>query len=102
MTAMPMTSPDRIELSPAQRGELTGVLRAGRIGEVRVVQVAVTYFNIDPANVRNRVDIGGGARRAEERDLVVRGILLLDLLGLAAVARLLVGRRVVPAGRLGK
>jgi predicted dehydrogenase len=37
------------------------LVQAGRIGEVRVVQVAVTYFNIDPANVRNRVDIGGGA-----------------------------------------
>jgi predicted dehydrogenase len=37
------------------------LVQAGRIGEVRVVQVSVTYFNVDPANVRNRVDIGGGA-----------------------------------------
>ena len=36
---MPMTSPDRIELSPAQRSELTGVLRAGR-SEQRQVQRA--------------------------------------------------------------
>src|SRR5664279_2723271 len=39
MTAMPMTSPDRIVLSPDQRGELTGVLRAGR-SEQRLVQRA--------------------------------------------------------------
>src|SRR5664279_176081 len=39
MTAMPMTSPDRIELSQAQRSELTGVLRAGR-SEQRLAQRA--------------------------------------------------------------
>jgi len=36
---MPMTSPDRIELSPAQRHELTGVVRCGR-SEQRLVQGA--------------------------------------------------------------
>ena len=36
---MPMTSPDRIELSPAQRRELTGALRAGR-SEQRLAQRA--------------------------------------------------------------
>ena len=35
--------------------------RAGRIGEVRLVQAAVAYFNPDPANIRNQADIGGGA-----------------------------------------
>ena len=33
----------------------------GRIGEVRAVQVFFSYFNVDPANVRNQADIGGGA-----------------------------------------
>jgi len=37
------------------------LVQAGRIGEVRAVQASVTYFNTDPANVRNRADIGGGA-----------------------------------------
>lgn len=36
------------------------IVRSGRIGDVRAVQGVVTYFNVDPANVRNRADIGGG------------------------------------------
>ena len=32
----------------------------GQIGEVRAVQVAFSYFNDDPNNVRNMNDIGGG------------------------------------------
>ncbi len=36
-------------------------LRAGAIGELRCLQVAFSYFNDDPANIRNRADIGGGA-----------------------------------------
>jgi len=37
------------------------LLRAGRIGTVRSVQVFFSYFNDDPANIRNMPDIGGGA-----------------------------------------
>jgi len=37
------------------------LIRAGRIGEVRSVQVFFSYFNADAANIRNRADIGGGA-----------------------------------------
>lgn len=37
------------------------LLRAGRIGTVRQVQVFFSYFNDDPANIRNMPDIGGGA-----------------------------------------
>ncbi|HTN52338.1 MAG TPA: Gfo/Idh/MocA family oxidoreductase [Anaeromyxobacter sp.] len=37
------------------------LLRAGAIGAPRVVQVFFSYFNEDPANVRNRMDTGGGA-----------------------------------------
>lgn len=33
----------------------------GRIGRLRHVQGAFTYFNIDPDNMRNRVELGGGA-----------------------------------------
>jgi len=36
-------------------------VRQGAIGELRTMQVAFSYFNADPANIRNRADIGGGA-----------------------------------------
>jgi predicted dehydrogenase len=36
-------------------------VRSGRIGELRAIQMAFSYFNRDPANVRNKADIGGGA-----------------------------------------
>jgi len=36
------------------------LVRAGRIGAVRAVQVFFSYFNDDPQNVRNQADIGGG------------------------------------------
>jgi predicted dehydrogenase len=36
-------------------------VRAGRLGELRAIQMAFSYFNRDPANVRNKADIGGGA-----------------------------------------
>ncbi len=36
------------------------LVRAGRIGTLRAVQMFFGYNNVDPANVRNRADIGGG------------------------------------------
>jgi predicted dehydrogenase len=36
------------------------IVRAGDIGTVRAVQIAFSYNNPDPANIRNRNDIGGG------------------------------------------
>ncbi len=36
------------------------IVASGQIGELRAVQVAFSYFNADPANIRNRKDIGGG------------------------------------------
>ena len=36
-------------------------LRGGRLGELRAIQMAFSYFNRDPKNVRNQADIGGGA-----------------------------------------
>ena len=35
--------------------------RKGKLGPLRAIQSMFTYFNIDPANVRNMKDIGGGA-----------------------------------------
>ena len=37
------------------------LIREGRIGELRSVTGCFSYFNRDPGNVRNKVDIGGGA-----------------------------------------
>lgn len=37
------------------------LVRAGRIGQLRAVQVFFSYFNDNPANIRNQPDIGGGA-----------------------------------------
>ncbi len=34
---------------------------SGRIGDVRLVQTTLSYFNVDAGNVRNRVETGGGA-----------------------------------------
>ncbi len=36
------------------------LVREGRIGTLRAVQMFFGYNNLDPANVRNRADIGGG------------------------------------------
>jgi len=40
---------------------LRELLDQGRIGELRAVQGHFSYFNINPDNIRNRADIGGGA-----------------------------------------
>jgi predicted dehydrogenase len=40
---------------------LRELLDEGRVGELRAVTGFFSYFNIDPANIRNRADIGGGA-----------------------------------------
>ena len=32
----------------------------GRIGELRTIQTLFSYFNDDPANIRNQADMGGG------------------------------------------
>ena len=36
-------------------------VRGGRLGDLRAIQMAFSYFNRDPKNVRNQADIGGGA-----------------------------------------
>src|SRR6185295_11923740 len=37
------------------------LVRDGRIGELRAVQVFFSYYNDDPTNIRNQPGIGGGA-----------------------------------------
>jgi predicted dehydrogenase len=37
------------------------LVREGRIGQLRTIQTAFSYFNDDPSNIRNQRDIGGGA-----------------------------------------
>jgi len=37
------------------------LLGQGRIGELRAIQGFFSYFNVNPANIRNQVDCGGGA-----------------------------------------
>jgi predicted dehydrogenase len=37
------------------------LVRSGAIGELRVVEGHFSYTNVNPENVRNRADIGGGA-----------------------------------------
>ena len=37
------------------------IVRSGKLGELRAIQAFFSYFNVDPANVRNMADIGGGA-----------------------------------------
>ena len=36
------------------------IVRSGAIGELRAIQCLFSYFNADPNNIRNMVDIGGG------------------------------------------
>jgi len=37
------------------------IARSGELGEVRLVQAVFSYFNMNPDDVRNKPDIGGGA-----------------------------------------
>lgn len=37
------------------------IVRSGQLGELRAIQGFFSYFNDDPANIRNNAEIGGGA-----------------------------------------
>ena len=37
------------------------IVRSGELGDLRAIQCFFSYFNADPANIRNKADIGGGA-----------------------------------------
>jgi len=54
------------------------IVRDGRIGEARAIQVIFSYFNVDPANIRNRPDIGGGGLLDIGCYAVVAGRYLFD------------------------
>jgi predicted dehydrogenase len=36
------------------------MVKDGKIGELKAIQVFFSYMNLDPDNIRNKVDIGGG------------------------------------------
>jgi predicted dehydrogenase len=36
------------------------IIQGGEIGEPRSIQIIFSYFNVDPTNIRNKADIGGG------------------------------------------
>src|SRR5258707_2745545 len=40
---------------------LRELLQSGRIGQLRSVVAAFSYYNVDPTNIRNMVESGGGA-----------------------------------------
>ena len=37
------------------------LVREGRIGELRTIHTSFSYFNDDPRNIRNKLEMGGGA-----------------------------------------
>lgn len=41
--------------------EVRRLVDSGALGEVRAIQSFFSYFNNDPNNIRNKVDLGGGA-----------------------------------------
>src|SRR3954454_3270943 len=41
--------------------ETRGLIQTGRIGTLRSVTCFFSYFNPDPANIRNQLELGGGA-----------------------------------------
>jgi len=66
------------------------LVRAGRIGALRAVQMFFGYTNVDPANVRNRADIGGGGLYDIGCYAIVAGRFFLEaepLRGIALVDR---------------
>ena len=64
--ALRQCPPDRIVLEAfmvrfhPQWQRARDIIRSGELGEVRAINAVFTYFNADPANVRNQADIGGG------------------------------------------
>ena len=36
------------------------IVRSGELGEIRAIRAVFSYYNVDPANVRNIAEIGGG------------------------------------------
>jgi predicted dehydrogenase len=62
------------------------LVREGRIGELRAVQMFFCYKNLDPANIRNAAAIGGGALYDIGCYAVVAGRFFLEAEPVRAVA----------------
>ncbi|UYN98660.1 MAG: Gfo/Idh/MocA family oxidoreductase [Devosia sp.] len=43
-----------------QWARIRDIIRSGELGEIRSINAIFAYHNVDPANVRNQADIGGG------------------------------------------
>ncbi|SMQ86118.1 Predicted dehydrogenase [Devosia lucknowensis] len=43
-----------------QWARIREIIRSGELGDIRSINAVFTYHNVDPANVRNQSDIGGG------------------------------------------
>ncbi len=41
--------------------KVKSLIDEGSIGEVKAIQSFFSYYNVDPQNIRNRVEVGGGA-----------------------------------------
>ncbi|ODT82045.1 MAG: NAD-binding protein [Pelagibacterium sp. SCN 64-44] len=58
--------PDRIVMEAfmvrfhPQWQRVRDIIRSGELGEIRAINAVFSYNNVDPANVRNQADIGGG------------------------------------------
>lgn len=44
-----------------QWAKVRDLIAEGAIGTLKHVQAAFTYFNVDPGNMRNKIELGGGA-----------------------------------------
>ena len=86
------------------------LVRAGRIGRVGAIQAAFLFTVLDPKNVRNRADIGGGSLYDVGCYPIVtaryvfgsepeRAVALMDLDPVLGVERLTSGILAFPAGR---
>jgi predicted dehydrogenase len=62
------------------------LVRAGEIGEPRMIQVLFSYFNADPTNIRNKPDIGGGSLKDIGCYAVVAGRYFFDADPLRTIA----------------
>lgn len=62
------------------------LIREGRIGDLHAIQVFFSYFNADPANVRNQADFGGGALYDIGCYAIVSGRFLFETEPIRAIA----------------
>ena len=58
-TGMKIQEAFMVRTHPQWIGAL-GLIKSGRIGDLRSINGFFSYFNLDPENIRNQVEIGGG------------------------------------------